>query len=49
MPDGGGPFENLFVRVMVTDGDRIRRYEIFDVGDAEAALMRFEELSAERT
>jgi hypothetical protein len=31
----------------VTDGDRIRHYEIFDVGDAEEALARFAELAAE--
>jgi len=46
VPDGGGPFENVFVRVMVTDGDRIRHYEVFDVGDADQAVARFEELCA---
>ena len=43
----GGPFENIFVRVMVTYGDRIRRCEIFDVGAADQALARFAELCAD--
>ncbi len=46
MPDGG-PFENVFAAVALTDGDRIQRYEIFDVTDAEQALARFAELSGE--
>ena len=40
----GGPFENLFVGVYLTDGDRIERYEFFDVGDADRGIARFEEL-----
>ena len=44
----GGPFENVFVTVILTDGDRIQRYEIFDVADADRALARFEELCADR-
>ncbi|MBI3768882.1 MAG: hypothetical protein HY271_10370 [Deltaproteobacteria bacterium] len=40
----GGSFENVFVGVIVTDGDRIKDYEVFDVGDADQALARFEEL-----
>jgi ketosteroid isomerase-like protein len=44
----GGPFENVFVDVIVTGGDRIRRFEIFDVGAADQALARFAELCAER-
>jgi hypothetical protein len=40
----GGPFENVFVRVLLVVGDRIQDYEVFDVGDAERALARFEEL-----
>ena len=43
-----GPFENLFVRVLVTDGDRIRSNDIFDVADADRALARFDELCADR-
>ena len=46
MPNGGGPFENIFIRVMVTDGDRIQRYEVFDIADVDLALARFEELCA---
>ena len=46
MPSGGGPFENVFIRVIVTDGDRIRHYELFDIGAVEPALARFEELCA---
>ena len=40
----GGPFENLFVGVYLTDGDRIERYEFFDVGDADRGIARFEAL-----
>jgi hypothetical protein len=32
----------------VTGGDRIQRYELFDVGDAGQALGRFAELCAAR-
>jgi hypothetical protein len=48
MPHGGGPFENVLLRVIVTDGDRIQHVEFFDVGDADRALARFEELCAAR-
>lgn len=44
MPHGGGPFENIIVGVAVTAGNRLQRYEFFDVGDADQALARFEEL-----
>jgi class 3 adenylate cyclase/tetratricopeptide (TPR) repeat protein len=43
----GGLFENVFIGVWLTDSDRIQRYEIFDVADADRALARFEELCAE--
>jgi hypothetical protein len=43
----GGPFEHLFVRVCVTDGPHIRRYELFDVGDVDRAVARFAELCAD--
>ncbi len=33
-------------RVFLTGGDRIRRFEVFDAGDAEQALARFAELCA---
>jgi hypothetical protein len=46
MPEGGGPFEKVFARVMVTAGDCIQHYELFDGGDADRALARFEELCA---
>jgi len=36
VPDGG-PFENVYLVVSLTDGDRIRRYEVFDLGDADRA------------
>ena len=39
--------ENVLVRVIVTDGDRIQRYEVFDTCDTDRALARFEELSAD--
>jgi len=41
-------FEILFVGVYLTDGDRIQRYEFFDVADADRALARFEELCSDR-
>jgi hypothetical protein len=47
VPDGG-PFENVFLRLIVADGDRIRHFETFDLADADQALARFEELCAER-
>ncbi len=42
----GGSFENAALRVVLTDGKRIRHYEIFDLGDTDRALARFAELSA---
>jgi ketosteroid isomerase-like protein len=47
VPDGG-PFENVFLRMIVAAGDRVRHFETFDVTDADQALARFEELRAER-
>jgi hypothetical protein len=44
----GGPFENVFVVVWLTDGDRIHRLEVFDIEDADRAVARFEELCAAR-
>jgi hypothetical protein len=44
----GGPFENVLLRVMVTNGDRIQHFEVFNVGDADQALARFDELCAHR-
>ena len=46
MPHGGGAFENIMVAVNVTAGDRLQRCEFFDVGDADQAVARFEELCA---
>jgi tetratricopeptide (TPR) repeat protein len=43
----GGPFENAFVAVLLTSGDHVQRYEFFDIGDADRAVARFEELCAE--
>jgi hypothetical protein len=45
VPDGG-PFENVFVLVVLTAGDHLQRQEVFDLGDADRALARFEELCA---
>ena len=47
MPYGGGPFENVLVRLIVTDGDRIQHLELFDICDPDRALARFEELCAD--
>jgi hypothetical protein len=44
----GGPFENLLLRVLVTDDDCIQHFDSFDVGDADRAVARFEELCAAR-
>jgi ketosteroid isomerase-like protein len=44
---GGGPFENVFLRMIVADGDRVRHFETFDVADADQALARFEDLCAD--
>jgi hypothetical protein len=37
----------MFIRVLITKGAHFQRYEVFDVGDADQALARFEELCAE--
>ena len=42
----GGSFESVFVPLLVVRGDHIVAYEIFEVGDADQALARFEELCA---
>jgi hypothetical protein len=44
----GGPFEKAFAAVILTDCDRIQRYEIFDLADTDRALARFDELCAGR-
>jgi ketosteroid isomerase-like protein len=43
VPDGG-PFENLYVQVLLIAGGRIQRYEAFDPTDADRAVARFAEL-----
>ncbi len=45
----GGPFENVFAQVMLCEGDRIQRLEVFDLDDAERAVARFHELCGART
>jgi len=47
--DGGGPFEKVYVRVILTDRDCIRCFEVYDPGDVERALARFEELCRENS
>jgi hypothetical protein len=42
----GGPFEHVIAIVYVTDGPHIQRLELFDVGDTDRAVSRFEELCA---
>jgi hypothetical protein len=44
----GGPFENVFVVIELTEGDHVPHYEVFDVADAGRALARFDELCADR-
>jgi len=41
---GGGPLASVGVRVFMSDGTRIQRYEVSDVGDADPARARFAEL-----
>ena len=43
----GGPFEDLLLRVGVTDGDRIRHHDMFAIDDADRAVARFEGLGTE--
>jgi len=42
----GAEFENLLVSVFLAPGDRILRFEMFEIADVERALARFEELTA---
>jgi ketosteroid isomerase-like protein len=44
MAEGGGDFESDMIVVTVVAGGRIRRMELFEVEDVDAALARFEEL-----
>jgi ketosteroid isomerase-like protein len=46
VPNGGGPFENVFVTVVLTAGNHIAHFEVFPITDAERALARFAELCA---
>ena len=38
---------NVLIGVIATDGDRVRRFEYFDVGDEDRALARLAELGSE--
>jgi tetratricopeptide (TPR) repeat protein len=40
----GGAFENLFLSVILVEGECVRSYEAFDLEDVDRALARFEEL-----
>jgi ketosteroid isomerase-like protein len=40
----GGAFEKAYVRIFLTDGDRIQHFECYDVGDADRAVARFQAL-----
>jgi ketosteroid isomerase-like protein len=44
----GGPFENFFLSVALTEGDHVPRYEVFEVAETDRALARFAELCAAR-
>jgi hypothetical protein len=46
VPDGGGPFENVFVSLYITDDRCITHVEVFDIEDGDRAVARFEELGA---
>ena len=43
----GAEFENVLIGVVSTDGQRVRRFEFFDVGDVDRALARFADLGEE--
>ena len=45
----GGSFESVFVPLLVVRGEHIVAYEIFEVGDADLALARFEALQPDPT
>ncbi|HJQ85156.1 MAG TPA: nuclear transport factor 2 family protein [Candidatus Binatia bacterium] len=45
VPDGG-PFENAGLRLVLTDGERVTRFEMFEPHDVDGALARFEALTA---
>jgi ketosteroid isomerase-like protein len=44
IPTSGGPFEKIYVRVLLTDGGRIRQFECYDVAQADRAVARFDNL-----
>ncbi len=44
----GGPFENIFIRVVLTEGDRIQSNDTFDAAEVDRALARFEDLCTGR-
>ncbi len=44
---GGGDFENLFVRLFMTDGHLLTRIEIFELDDLEVAKRRYQALNDE--
>ena len=46
---GGGDFESQFLRLVMTDGERLTRIEVFELEDLERAEARFEELSRAET
>jgi class 3 adenylate cyclase/ketosteroid isomerase-like protein len=45
----GGPFEYVFAGVFETAGDRIVRYDFFDIGDLDGAQARYAEIEAGRS
>jgi hypothetical protein len=44
----GGPFENVFIGVFLVAGERMARYEPFNLADLERALARFDEFGLAR-
>ena len=45
IPDGGGPFENFSIAVVLSRDNRVSRYELFGESEVERALARFAELT----
>ena len=43
----GGEYESEYFTLVLLDGERIRRLEIFEIDDADAAIARFDELRAD--
>ena len=46
---GGGDFESQFLRVVMSDREKLTRIEVFEIDDLDAAMARFDELAGAET